>query len=178
MNKLIVLDIDETLIHSYEKEVSDFDFKFNSDEDIFYTKKRPFLDEFIEYCFDNFKVAVWTSADRDYASQILKNIGITESDLLFFYSRENCSIKLDHELGIYIDIKPLNKIKDKISLDKVLIIDDKPETARNNYGNLIRIKAFKDDNDDSELLKLISYLEKIKNEPDFRRIEKRGWSQS
>lgn len=30
MNKLIVLDIDETLIHSYEKEVSDFDFKFNS----------------------------------------------------------------------------------------------------------------------------------------------------
>lgn len=97
MNKLIVLDIDETLIHSYEKEVSDFDFKFNSDEDIFYTKKRPFLDEFIEYCFDNFKVAVWTASDRDYASTILKNIGILESDLLFFYSRENCSIKLDYE---------------------------------------------------------------------------------
>lgn len=47
-----------------------------------------------------------------------------------------------------------------------------------NYGNLIKIKAFKDDNDDTELLKLISYLEKIKNEPDFRRIEKRGWPQS
>ena len=90
----------------------------------------------------------------------------------------NCSIKLDYELGIYIDIKPLSKIKDKISLDRVLIIDDKPETARSNYGNLIKTKAFKGDDNDTELLKLVSYLEKIKNEPDFRRIEKRGWSQS
>jgi RNA polymerase II subunit A small phosphatase-like protein len=61
-------------------------------------------------------------------------------------------------------------------LNKVLIVDDIVETAVNNYGNLIQIKTFTDDTDDTELLKLISYLEKIKNEPNYRRIEKRGWS--
>ena len=59
---------------------------------------------------------------------------------------------------------------------KVLIVDDKSETAVNNYGNLIQIKPFTDDLNDTELLKLISYLETIKDESNYRRIEKRGWS--
>ena len=40
------------------------------------------------------------------------------------------------------------------------------------------IKEFTDDSDDTELLKLISYLQTIKDEPNYRRIEKRGWSNS
>ena len=57
-----------------------------------------------------------------------------------------------------------------------MIVDDVLATAQNNWGNLILIKPFTDDDSDTELLKLISYLETIKNSSNFRRIDKRGWS--
>jgi len=66
--------------------------------------------------------------------------------------------------------------KSGYDLDRILIVDDIRETAVNNYGNLILIKPFTDNTDDTELLKLISYLQTIKDEPNYRRIEKRGWS--
>jgi RNA polymerase II subunit A small phosphatase-like protein len=77
-------------------------------------------------------------------------------------------------------IKNLNKIKrnKKANLERTLILDDNEKTAIKNYGNLLRIKPFFGDLNDKELLKAIKYLEKIKNEPNFRSIEKRGWSEN
>ena len=62
-------------------------------------------------------------------------------------------------------------------LNKVLIVDDISETAINNRDNLVLIKPFYFDDKDTELLKLISYLEKIKDESNYRRIDKRNWNQ-
>ncbi len=178
---LLILDIDETLIHTemepkkYNINESDynFDFKFEDKEDFFFTKKRPYLDQFIKYAFDNFEVAIWTSATKPYAESILDNIGIEIKNLKLFYTRENCTLK--YQDGIFI--KNLQKLrKKKINLSNVLIVDDNINSAVNNYSNLIPIKAFKQDDNDTELLKLISYLEKIKDEPNYRTIEKRGWS--
>ncbi len=183
MKPLIILDIDETLIHTesvpleYEKHY-DYDFKFKGlGKSFYYTKKRPFLDQFLNYVFESFDVAIWTAAGEDYALEILKGINIDKSKLKFFYTQENCTIKLSYDYSDYYGVKNLNKLKKKgYNLDKVLIVDDKSETAVNNYGNLIQVKPFTDDLDDTELLKLISYLETIKDEPNYRRIEKRGWS--
>jgi RNA polymerase II subunit A small phosphatase-like protein len=184
MKPLLILDIDETLIHTdsapieYEKHL-DFDFKFkgNSSKSLYYTKKRPYLDEFLKFAFENFNVAIWTAAGAEYAEEILKGIGLDKSKLKFFYTQENCTIKLSYDYSDYYGVKNLNKLKKKgYDLNRVLIVDDKSETAVNNYSNLIQVKPFTDDLDDSELLKLISYLETIKDEPNYRRIEKRGWS--
>ena len=183
MKPLIILDIDETLVHTENVPTEysgnwDYDFKFSGNgKSLFYTKKRPYLDQFLDYAYQNFDVAIWTAAGEDYAKQILENIGILERSLVFFYTQDNCTIKRDYENSDYYGIKNLNKLKKKgFDLDKVLIIDDKQETAINNYGNLIHIKPFTDDMNDTELLKLISYLETIKDERNYRRIEKRGWS--
>ena len=183
MKPLIILDIDETLVHTesvpleYEKHY-DYDSKFKGlGKSHYYTKKRPFLDQFLDYAYANFDVAIWTAAGEDYAREILKNIRVLESSLKFFYTRDNCTIKLSYDYSDYYGVKNLNKLKKKgYNLDRVLIVDDKSETAVNNYSNLIQIKPFTDDLNDAELLKLISYLEKIKDEPNYRRIEKRGWS--
>jgi RNA polymerase II subunit A small phosphatase-like protein len=180
---LIILDIDETLIHTenvpleYEKHY-DYDFKFKGlGKSFYYTKKRPFLDQFLKYVFENFDVSIWTAAGDEYALEILKGINIDKSKLKFFYTQENCTIKLSYDYSDYYGVKNLNKLKKKgYDLNRVLIVDDKSETAVNNYSNLIQVKPFTDDLDDSELLKLISYLETIKDEPNYRRIEKRGWS--
>jgi RNA polymerase II subunit A small phosphatase-like protein len=183
MKRLIVLDLDETLIHTesvpeeWAKHL-DYDFKFKGiGESLFYTKKRSFLDEFLDFSFKNFDVAIWTAAGKDYAKNIIKGIGLEERDLSFLYTQENCTIRLNLDFSNYYGIKDLKKVKKYgYSLEQTLIIDDVRETAVNNYGNLILIKEFTGDSDDTELLKLINYLEKIKDEPNYRRIEKRGWS--
>jgi Dullard-like phosphatase family protein len=187
LDKLLILDMDETLIHTERFEDNylpegSYDFKFpihgKYDEKWYYTIKRPFLDEFLKYAFDNFKVAVWTAGGSDYAGEVMKGIGIDTKKLEFFWTRERCTIKYDYMTMQNYGQKNLLKVHRSFgwNLDKVLIVDDVEKTAINNYGNLIKIKSFLYDRNDTELLKLMSYLEKIKNSPNFRAIEKRGWS--
>ena len=180
--KLLILDIDETLIHtqSYDRYgVYDFSFTLvdsNKRNYNYYTNTRPFLKEFLEYAFDNFKVAIWSAGGEDYINAIVDKLGVDKSKLEFIWTRDRCTIKINQS-GDYYGEKNLNKVR-KIGwdLDDVLILDDVEETAKNNYGNLIKIKPFYNDKSDTELLKLMSYLEKIKDINNLRRIEKRGWS--
>lgn len=187
MRKLLILDLDETLIHTermpdHMSDQFDWDFKWESSGDSsYFTKKRPYLEQFLKFAFENFDIAVWTAASEDYARNILKNIDIEESILKFFYTKENCTLRADNRYGSYsgqyYGVKNLNKLKRKgYDLNQVLILDDVRETAENNWGNLILIKPYTYGNVDTELLKLISYLETIKNTTNVRSIEKRGWS--
>ena len=191
MKKLLILDMDETLLHTesfresgYVPEGS-YDFKFplggggwSNDEHWYFTIKRPFLDEFMNYAFDNFKVAIWTAGGSDYASEAISRAGIDKSKLEFFWTRERCTMKYDFETGFSYGVKNLEKIHKSLGwdLNNVLIVDDVQRTAINNYGNLIHIKEFYNDRSDIELNKLMDYLDKIKDSNNFRSIEKRGWS--
>lgn len=196
MKGLLLLDLDETLIHSEEfprtqTSTKEFDFRvgFESEPYWYMTKKRPFLDEFIKFAFENFDVGVWTASTEDYATIVLENIGIDITKLKCFYTRENCGMRLDYETNSYYGVKNLQKLKKRAwskpytnkigqirELDRILIVDDIAETAVNNHSNLVLIKPFYFDNNDTELLKLISYLQKIKDEPNYRTIDKRGWN--
>lgn len=44
-----------------------------------------------------------------------------------------------------------------------------------NYGNAIYPKSFEGERDDTELVKLAKYLYKIKDCPNYRKLEKRNW---
>ena len=191
MKKLLILDMDETLLHTecfgdidYLEEGS-YDFKFplggggwSNDEHWYFTIKRPFLDEFMNYAFDNFKVAIWTAGSSDYASEAISRAGIDKNKLEFFWTRERCTMKYDFETGFKYGVKNLEKVHKSLGwdLNNVLIVDDVIRTAINNYGNLIHIKEFCNDRSDIELNKLMGYLDKIKDSNNFRSIEKRGWS--
>lgn len=184
---LLILDLDETLIHTEILEPdTPWDFYFEIFEDMggwskkklyqYWTYKRPHLQYFLDYAFDNFEVAVFTAADEDYATEILSNIGIDIDKLSFFYTSKDCSSKYNTRTMDRYIIKRLKKIVPLgYDLDRVLIVDDKPETADENYGNLISITPFHFNKNDDELLKLVSYLDTIKDEPNLRKIEKRGW---
>ena len=191
MKKLLILDMDETLLHTecfrdidYLEEGS-YDFKFplggggwSNDEHWYFTIKRPFLDEFMNYAFDNFKVAIWTAGGSDYASEAISRSGIDKNKLEFFWTRERCTMKYDFETGFRYGVKNLEKVHKSLGwdLNNVLIVDDVQKTAINNYGNLIHIKEFCNDRSDIELKKLMNYLDKIKDSNNLRSIEKRGWS--
>lgn len=186
MSGLIVLDIDETLISSNIVEESelntvnqnDFDFNFTIDwKDITYhvfIKKRPFLDEFLNFITANFKVAVFTAADREYAEKILEHLGILDK-LEFFKSRESLSIGFDW-FQLFVYLKKLKSIPD-IDLKKTVIIDDTKEVANRNRKNLIHVDKFrwnwKGADSDATLLKVISVLQQIKDLPDWTKVKKR-----
>jgi CTD small phosphatase-like protein 2 len=186
MNGLVVLDIDHTLISSYilkkgnspKEDLEKFDFSFDMDHKgnnyTVYIKKRPYLDEFLEYLKDNFNMAVFTAADRVYATKILKSLGILDS-LDFFKSSESLSIGFDL-VHFLVYLKKLKKIPG-IDIKKTVIIDDSREVANANRKNLILIPGFyhhhKSCDEDINLLKTMSVLEKLKTEEDWTKVSKR-----
>jgi RNA polymerase II subunit A small phosphatase-like protein len=172
--RLLILDLDETLIHSefeYQME-GNYDFKISFDDDsLIFVKKRPNLNIFLEYAFKNFKVAIWTASTEKYAKSILEQCKVDIKKLEFLWTREKCIIKngFYHSYGL----KNLSNIN-YIELKDILIIDDVEETASNNPDNLILIKPYIYGKD-KELLEIIKYLEIVKNEPDYRKLNNRDW---
>ncbi len=171
--KLLILDLDETLIYSTENPL-DFDPDFTVDRFLVY--RRPFLKEFLHFGFEHFKVAVWTSSSEDYADLIVKNIFGSERKLEFIWARKRCTLKFDSEMHESGYIKDLNKVKKKgFPLESMIMVDNTPSKLRRNYGNLVHVNSFEGDMEDSDLLDLIKYLDQLKCKENIRSIEKRGW---
>jgi TFIIF-interacting CTD phosphatase-like protein len=171
--KLLILDLDETLIYSTEMKLKrSQDFVVGQ----YLVYKRPFLHEFIEFCIENFNVAVWTSSTSSYAVEIVANIFQNPSDLKFIWSKTRCTISFDLDLQETFLEKKMTKVRGRgYDLKKVIVVDDLPQVWRNSYGNLVRVKSFFGEADDNELQKLIAYLEKLKDVENIRKIEKRTW---
>ncbi|MCJ8282669.1 MAG: HAD family hydrolase [Rivularia sp. ALOHA_DT_140] len=130
-NKLLILDIDETLIYASEKKLDRLhDFKL--DECFVYI--RPGVKEFISGCSKWFSLAVWNSSSSDYAGEVIKNVFPENLQLEFIFTRERCLFKRNPDLDVIEIFKPLKKVKRKgFSLDRVLIVDDIAETFKYNY---------------------------------------------
>lgn len=180
-NILLILDLDETLIHSLPSGTRlDYDFKVFDYEVI----KRPYLEHFIFNCSKYFRLAVWSSGSDDYVEEIVKHIFPDTIKPEFVWGRSRatyCPIRDIDTSGIYDPghfyyIKKLKKIKPLgYTLEKTIIIDDTPSKSKDNYGNAIYVKAFTGEADDRELLFLAEYLIGLKDCKDVRKIEKRGW---
>jgi carboxy-terminal domain RNA polymerase II polypeptide A small phosphatase len=180
---LVVLDLDETLVHATAANVEGHDFELFGYK-IF---RRPYLEEFLAFLPNHFKVAVWSSASDDYVLKITEKIFPPGYPLEFVWGRSSCTFKADYsklEAFGYFDqindteyIKPLIKIKKRLNhpLERIIVIDDTPRKAMLNYGNAIYPAGFKGERDDQELLLLMQYLDTLKDHPNVRKIEKRFW---
>ena len=92
--KLIVLDLDETLIHATKKKIhEEYSFQvFN-----YFVYKRPFLDGFLSELKNHFKVAVWSSASDDYVAEIVAKIFPENYPLEFVWGRSKCTLQIDSQ---------------------------------------------------------------------------------
>ncbi|MCE2570961.1 HAD family hydrolase [Motilimonas eburnea] len=171
--KLLILDLDETLIYATENKLN-MGHSFIAGQ--YFVYKRPYLKEFLEYCLDEFLVAVWTSSNELYAAKIVNQIFGEDHDLEFVWSRERCVRKFDPEIYDWFYVKDLKKVKKKgYSLESMIMVDDTPKKLIRNYGNLVRVCEFVGDQRDEELLDLIIYLEELKRVENVRQVEKRNW---
>ncbi|BAY86222.1 hypothetical protein NIES267_57280 [Calothrix parasitica NIES-267] len=174
-NKLLILDIDETLIYSSEKQLDRIpDFKL----DEYFVYIRPGLKEFILSCSKLFSLAIWTASSSEYAREAIKNIFPDNLKLEFVFTGERCLLKRNLDLDVIEVFKPLKKVKRKgYSLNHILIVDNIAETFKYNYGNGILVKEYLGEENDRELVLLLKYLEIIGKEENVRVIDKRHWKE-
>jgi TFIIF-interacting CTD phosphatase-like protein len=173
LRKLLILDLDETLLYATEEPLG-----FQEDFIVgpYSVSLRPFLKTFLDYCLDNFEVAIWTSSTEEYALEIIKQLLPSLTTLSFLWARNRCTKRYDHENGEWYWVKDLKKVRRKgYNLEQVIIVDDTPIKLERNYGNLIRVKEFIGEQTDHELVFLTKYLEILQKENNLRSLEKRNW---
>jgi TFIIF-interacting CTD phosphatase-like protein len=173
-NILLVLDLDETLIHATKNKLDEplTDFTF----DQYFVYKRPYLDTFLSEISKHFKFGIWSSAGDNYVEEIVKQILPTDITPEFVWGRSKCTIKRDKTFDTYFFEKRLDKLKRKgFQLEKIIIVDDTVEKVASNYGNAIYINEFNGNLLDNELQILQEYLITLKTVENVRTIEKRHW---
>ena len=170
---LLILDLDETLIHASEVPLDQTpDFVIAP----YMLYRRPGVAVFLERMARHYELAVWTSSSPAYARRVTDQLFDDPERLAFVWASDRCTPRRDLESDTWCQSKPLHKVGRRgYDLRRVLVVDDSPEKHTRNYGNLVRVRPFEGDPADDELPLLASYLEQLAREPDFRRIEKRWW---
>ncbi|MEO1140253.1 MAG: HAD family hydrolase [Pseudomonadota bacterium] len=149
MRNLLVLDIDETLIHARDTQLARHaDFRVAH----FHVYKRPYLAAFLKACYEWYELAVWSSASDSYVEAIATEIFPDENRLHFVWGASRTTTKrtmpedyarFGGELGDYHYQKRLAKLKQfGWPLERILIIDDSPEKCATNYGNAVYPKPY------------------------------------
>tara|TARA_B100000073_G_scaffold347754_1_gene363185 strand:- start:1888 stop:2478 length:591 start_codon:yes stop_codon:yes gene_type:complete len=164
--KTVVLDLDDTLIHSCvcekmkkwnheRRERIEKKLVWHNMEDYYLVCERPGLQNFLDYLFKNFNVIVWTAASKDYALFIIKKCILTkpDRDLKYIFFDYHCDISQ----VVYKDHKEFKKPQkclklleehfkvNNINVDKgnVRLIDDLIDHKKTNGVNCIQIFAWK-----------------------------------
>jgi len=161
-NSCIVLDIDETLIHTAHtttspseklKKNSHINFKINNI--YYYIVIRPYALTFLQKVFQNFDhVCIWTAAEKLYARKIISKImtPLQEVSLLEFWSRKNC---VTNSQGFYT--KPLSKLFEKYSFlnaKNTVLVDNNKTITDLNKSMSIKVPDFTGNKLDNILLKI------------------------
>jgi len=177
--KLLILDLDETLIHGAKEKLN---YEPACVAPWCFLYKRPFVEEFLTFCKEHFKVAIWTTASPEHAEMALGQICEPDYPFEFIWTSNRCTQARDR-LGMddygsgYHWVKDLKKVKRLgFKLEQTIMLDDTPSMLERQYSNLIPIKRFKGESEDRELLKLMEYLMLLKSEPNIRKVEKRFWT--
>lgn len=180
---LLILDLDETLIHASSTELDrPADFHLFD----YHIYLRPHLEEFLINCSEHFKLAIWSSASDDYVAEVTKRIVPSSIPLDFIWGRSRCTYCFHNaafEESGYTDyhshydyVKVLKKLRRYgYDLNKVLIVDDTPAKSKRNYGNAIYPQEYRGQPQDTELTSLLAYLINLKDAESVRSIEKRDW---
>lgn len=152
--KTLVLDLDETLVHSSFKPIPNADFIIPVEIDNtihqVYVLKRPGVDQFLKTMADRFELVVFTASLAKYADPVLDLLD-KERVVGARLFREACS---NHKGNYVKDLSRLGR-----DIRHVIIIDNSPASYMFHPENAVPIDSWFDDENDTELLDLIPFLE-------------------
>lgn len=200
-NKVIILDIDNTLLSTMLEEqhavmdkldesryrIIDIAMKLDVDGRFTYMQSvlRPHLEQFLEWCNVYFsQVIIWTAGTRPYAEAVVEALydgKISPPPIVF--ARENCYKEGDN---YYKTIERLIHdhpfLQKFMNMSNCVIVDDTPSTYKYNFDNAIGIPPYLRENfsedtlnqSDDCLRHIIAFFENqnVKNAQDMRLVPK------
>ncbi len=120
--KLLVLDLDETLIHTSYQPILGADLK--SQKGYFYLYERPFLKDFLDRCSAEYDLAIWSASKADYVRWIIRSTVLSEYSFEFINTRKDCK-RIFGNGGRVEYLKDLTACLPQY--EKVIMLDDVPK---------------------------------------------------
>lgn len=154
--KCLVLDLDETLVHSSFKSLRNADFvipvEIDSQYHNVYVIKRPGVDEFMKRVGELYEVVVFTASVSRYGDPLLDQLDIHKvvHHRLF---RESC---YNHEGNYVKNLSVLGR-----PLRDTIIIDNSPMSYIFHPQHAVPVSSWFSDTHDNELVDMIPFLEDL-----------------
>lgn len=169
--KTLVLDLDETLVHSSFTEVHDCTFHVPIEIDGIrhevYVYKRPFCDEFLLECSKHYEIVIFTASLSQYANPVIDKLDVHNVITARLF-RESCVLHNGYRGTAYVkDLSRLGRReKDQI------IVDNSPLSYMFHPRNAIGCTSwFGKNQQDTELRDLVPVLKTtLKDCQDVRNI--------
>ncbi|KAF2759651.1 hypothetical protein EJ05DRAFT_305702 [Pseudovirgaria hyperparasitica] len=177
--KTLVIDLDETLIHSMSKGG-----RFTTGHMVevrlqqpvqaagavltpqvpilYYVHKRPHCDEFLRKVSKWYNLIVFTASVQEYADPVINWLELERKYFCQRLYRQHCTFRN----GSYI--KDLTHVEPDLS--KVMILDNSPMSYVFHEDNAIPIEGWISDPTDNDLLHLIPFLEGLQYVTDVRAL--------
>lgn len=156
--KTLVLDLDETLVHSSFRHVATADIvievEIEGNLHKVYVRKRPGVDEFLLKSAELYEIVIYTASMAKYANPLVDKLDI-HGVCHWRLFREACTRMSS---GYAKDLSRLGR-----DLKDVIIIDNSPVCYSLQPDNAIPIQTWRDDPSDRELLDLIPILQSLKD---------------
>lgn len=163
--KCLVLDLDETLVHSSFKLIQHADYvvpvEIESQTHNVYVIKRPGVDAFLKRMGELYEIVVFTASLSKYADPVLDMLDINKvvKHRLF---RESC---YNHKGNYVKDLSQLGRL-----INDSIIIDNSPASYVFHPNNAVPVSSWFNDPHDTELTDLCPFLADLTMVNDVRGI--------
>ncbi|XP_050517199.1 CTD nuclear envelope phosphatase 1A-like [Diabrotica virgifera virgifera] len=176
--KILVLDLDETLVHSHHNGVArqivrpkmppDFilDIEIERHPVQFFVHKRPHVSYFLDIVSKWYELVIFTASIQAYGTEVADILDAGKGILSRRFYRQHCT----QEIGSYT--KDLSTVSDDLS--SIFIIDNSPGAYRAYPNNAIAIKSWFSDPTDIALLNLLPLLDALRFTSDVRSVLSRN----
>ena len=166
---LLVLDLDETLVHASVANAIRCDFQFTVSSEYgpvpVYVRLRPHVKEFLQRVSQMFEVCVFTASVSDYADKVMDRLDPSGQLIHHRLYREHCTFME----GSYV--KDLSRLGRR--MERLCLVDNSPVTYALQPENAYPITSWFDDPYDRELMKMMVPLEHFARYMDFYETQRR-----
>ncbi|KAK0225819.1 NIF-domain-containing protein [Armillaria fumosa] len=163
--KCLVLDLDETLVHSSFKSIQQADYVVPVEIEYHwhnvYVIKRPGVDSFLKKMGEIYEVVVFTASLSKYADPVLDKLDINQvvTHRLF---RESC---YNHRGNYVKDLSQLGR-----PIADTIILDNSPASYIFHPNNAVPVSSWFNDPHDTELTDLVPFLADLGTVDDVRGV--------
>jgi RNA polymerase II subunit A small phosphatase-like protein len=161
--RLIVFDLDETLVHATEVPLP---YAHTFQVGPYFVYVRPFASELIKFSALHFDVAVWSSSSERYVEAVTSELFGNTYPVVFSWAISKCVQKIDPRSNGYVYVKDLRKaIKHGYAPEEIIMIDDSPEKLQRQPARHLCLSAFTGDPLDKELIGVIERIKSMTGMP-------------